>query len=85
MALMVAIVVLASKMNEMDFEGNFTNLTQALDDWSAKSWVDFTLTDNQCQDGYEAIKNTWKGTVESNISMFDETREGKIPASEPLA
>ena len=64
--LLAVIIVLASKMNEMVFVADFTNITQALDDWQAKSWVDFAFADNECPNGYEAIKNTWKGTVEGD-------------------
>lgn len=58
-AMMLIIIFCASKQSELVFVGNYTNVTQALTDWSAKSWIDFTFAQETCPSGYKAIKNTW--------------------------
>ena len=53
-------------------QNNFTSstiYTQAIGDWSARSWVDFTWSSTgKCPLGYEAIGNTWAGTFPFNAT-----------------
>ena len=43
--------------------------TQALDDWTAKSWTDFIWSNTgDCPEGYEPMTRTWGGTFRFNTT-----------------
>ena len=43
--------------------------TQAIDDWTAKTWTDFVWSsETTCPEGFEAIGNTWAGTYPANFT-----------------
>lgn len=52
-----------------DFGDKTSIFTQAIDDWSQKSWTEFKFgSDGNCALGYEKIGAEWLGTHRSNVT-----------------
>ena len=78
------VLVLSIYMHAVDEEESYAGIRQALEDWSAKSWIDFSWSaTDQCPEGYEAITSTWPGTYAFNVTS--DNRISDIDADGSLA
>lgn len=65
----MVILISAIFMHLFDVEESSAAYRQALEDWSAESWIDFSWSaTDQCPEGYEAITSTWLGTYAFNVT-----------------
>ena len=58
------IVGMGILIQNKDVFSDLTVYTQGAKEWTLQPWIDFIWTPYQCPEGYEAIQNTWLGTVE---------------------
>lgn len=69
LGLLITIIVLSVKTNQYSGTTNSTILTQTLDDWKSKSWIDFTWSPNgRCPLGFEPIGILWEGIYPYNVT-----------------
>ena len=62
-------MLLTIKIIEKDDFNDLDIYSQGAQDWSRRSWVEFTWGWNkQCPDGFEAINNIWTGTMQGFLS-----------------
>ena len=72
-------------MQDSDIYHDLSLYEQGAKDWDSRSWIDFQWQIGACRDGYEAIGNTWLGTVQGNytdggVEKTDERWDGEIDA-----